>query len=187
MNTTHSSKHSKIFSRISFILLVVSGLVIGGCSSTSSGKTGGLGEDGALSEADLDAQREARFAEGGIPTAESGGVFRDINFDYNLATLDASARQNAEYNAEIMHSNPDVKITLEGHCDDRGTAEYNLALGAERARSVRELLLSLGIPPSRIDTVSYGEEVPLANGQDEESWAKNRRVHFSAYRDLAQR
>src|SRR5690606_18576741 len=94
-------------------------------------------------------------------------------------------RQSVEYNAQILQDNPDLRVQLEGHCDERGTAEYNLALGARRARAVYDLLLSYGISGSRIETISYGEEVPLDPGQNEEAWSRNRRVHFSAFRDVA--
>jgi len=161
-------------------------LVITGCSSTSSSKTGADGENG-LSESALNADREARFGEGGIPTAEGNGVFRDIIFDYDSSSLNSSGRQNAEFNAEVLRDNSDVRVVLEGHADERGTAEYNLALGAERARAVKEVLASLGIPASRLETVSYGEEVPLAQGHDEEAWAQNRRVHLSGYSEKSKR
>jgi peptidoglycan-associated lipoprotein len=155
-----------------------------GCSSTTSSDTGA---DAGLSESALNADREARFGEGGIPTAESGGIFRDISFDFDSSSLNSSGRQNAEFNAEVLRENSDVKVVLEGHADERGTAEYNLALGAERARAVKEVLTSLGIPASRLETVSYGEEVPLDSGHDESAWAQNRRVHFSGYSEKTKR
>ncbi len=160
-------------------LVLIAFLALSGCSMFGSGKKSG--QDGALSEADLNAQREARFAEGGIPTAEGGGIFRDVNFDYDSAQIGDMARQNIEYNAQKLLQSPDLKIQLEGHCDERGTAEYNLSLGAERARAVREALQSFGVPTSRMDTISYGEEVPLVQGADESAWAQNRRVHLSPF------
>lgn len=156
-------------------------LIVGlsGCSMFGSGKKSG--QDGGLSEADLNAQREARFAEGGLPTAEGGGIFKDVHFDYDSSQIGDLARQDIEYNAQKLIQNPDLKIQLEGHCDERGTAEYNLSLGAERARAVKDALLASGVPTSRMDTISYGEEVPLAPGSDESAWAQNRRVHFSPF------
>lgn len=152
-----------------------------GCSSKGSGS--GLEEEG-LSEADLDAQREGRFGSGGIPSAEGEGMFRDVNFDYDSSMISDVARRKIEDNAKTLRQNPDIKVQLEGHCDERGTAEYNLALGASRARAVKDVLVSLGVPSSRLDTISYGEEVPLDPSHNETAWAKNRRVHFSGYRDL---
>ncbi len=148
-----------------------------GSSKKGDSKTG----DG-LAEGDLNAAREARFGSGSIPLAEGEGLFRDIGFDYDSYVVTDSARQDIEYNVEILKSDPSIKVQVEGHCDERGTAEYNLALGNERARSVREALTSYGISASRITTISYGEEVPLDSGHSEESWRKNRRAHLSAFR-----
>lgn len=158
-------------------------LALSGCSMFGSGKKSG--QDGGLSEADLNAQREARFAEGGLPTAEGGGIFRDVHFDYDSSQINDLGRQDIEYNAQKLNQTPDLKIQLEGHCDERGTAEYNLSLGAERARAVKDALMSFGVPTSRMDTISYGEEVPLVPGNNESAWAQNRRVHFSPFSENA--
>jgi peptidoglycan-associated lipoprotein len=158
-------------------------LAVSGCSSKGSGK----GTDEGLSEADLNAQREDRFNGAGIPTAEGEGVFRDVNFDYDSSTVSEPAREKIGYNAKVLRDNPELKAQLEGHCDERGTGEYNLSLGAERAKAVKDVLVSLGISPSRLDTISYGKEVPLDPGHNESAWSRNRRVHFSAFRDLPKR
>ncbi len=81
-------------------------------------------------------------------------------------------------NADILKQYPSWVVTIEGHCDERGTAEYNLALGERRAQSARAYLISLGIPANRLKTVSYGKEFPFDPGSNEEAWAKNRRAHF---------
>ena len=164
---------------IALICLSACLLTFVGCSSKGSGKDGL--EEG-LSEADLNAQREGRYGSGSIPTAEGEGMFRDIRFDYDSARVDDDARMDIEYNAKVLRENSDLKVQVEGHCDERGTAEYNLALGAQRAKAVRDMLLSLGILASRIETISYGEEVPLDPGHNESAWAQNRRAHFSAFR-----
>ncbi|MCL4163193.1 UNVERIFIED_CONTAM: hypothetical protein GTU68_051680 [Idotea baltica] len=88
---------------------------------------------------------------------------------------------NLKYNFKVLQANPNVKVQLEGHCDERGTAEYNMALGAERAKSVQDLLKSYGMNPNRLQVISYGEELPLEMGSSEFSYSKNRRVHFSGY------
>ena len=169
----------KIVARISkFVLTVTIVTILAACSSTKSGGSG----DGSLSEADLAAQREARFGEGGIPTAEAEGFFRDIPFDYDSSILSDAARQDVEYNYQVILANPDIRVVLEGHADERGTAEYNLALGNKRARAVRDVLVSLGVAASKIDSISYGEELPLDPSHNEAAWAKNRRVHFSPTR-----
>lgn len=155
-------------------------LVLPGCSSM---KKKGDGEgSGSLSETDLNAIRDRRFAGGSLPSAEGEGFFRDVHFDYDSARITDQAQQEIDYNVEVLKSNSDVNIQIEGHCDERGTAEYNLALGSQRAKIVKEALVSAGISSSRLSTISYGSEVPLDPGHDEEAWAKNRRAHFSAFR-----
>ncbi|NMC63158.1 MAG: peptidoglycan-associated lipoprotein Pal [SAR324 cluster bacterium] len=158
-------------------ILLAESFVFSGCSST------GDGEGNGISEQDLNAQ-EGRFGSGSIPSAEGEGIFKDVRFDYDSARVNDSGRQNVEYNAEVIRKNPGVKITLEGHCDERGTAEYNLALGDKRAKAVKSVLVSYGIPSSQLETISYGKEIPLDPGHDESAYAKNRRVHFAASRDL---
>ncbi len=150
-------------------------------SACSSKKKAGLDDGSSLSEADLDAQREARFRDGNIPGGEDGGPFRNVRFDYDSAVISSSSRQDIDFNAGILQENAAWNVSLEGHTDERGTAEYNMALGAARARSVKEALVSYGIESSRLTTISYGEEVPLEQGSDESAFAKNRRVHFSAH------
>jgi peptidoglycan-associated lipoprotein len=80
--------------------------------------------------------------------------------------------------SSYMINNTEIRLSIEGHCDERGTNEYNLALGDRRDKAVRDYIVSLGIPSLRIDTLSYGEEKPLCTEQTEECWTKNRRAHF---------
>ena len=94
------------------------------------------------------------------------------------AELDDSGRAVVNANAEIMKKYPTWVVTIEGHCDERGTAEYNLALGERRAVAVKTYLVSLGISPDRLRTVSYGKEFPFDPGHDDAAWGKNRRAHF---------
>jgi len=81
-------------------------------------------------------------------------------------------------NADWLRSNPSARVEIEGHCDERGTNEYNLALGAKRAQAAREFLSSLGISPDRLSTISYGEEIPVCREHDEQCWKQNRRARF---------
>ena len=110
--------------------------------------------------------------------AEEKFVNENIHFSFNSALLSDRARQKLNSKAGYLHSHPDIKITIEGHCDDRGTNIYNLALGEKRALSVKRFLVALGIGPDRLDTVTYGEERPITMGHNETSWAKNRRAQF---------
>lgn len=103
---------------------------------------------------------------------------RTVYFDFDMSDLRPDTLASLAENARKLQSRTDLRVLLEGHCDERGTIEYNLALGDRRATSVEDYLVMSGISPSRIDTVSYGEERPAAPGHDEASWAMNRRVEF---------
>ncbi|MEI8185418.1 MAG: peptidoglycan-associated lipoprotein Pal [Chlorobiaceae bacterium] len=104
----------------------------------------------------------------------------DIFFDFDKSELRADARDQLLTNYHWLEENQSRKVTIEGHCDERGTNEYNMALGERRATSAKDYIVNLGAAPGRINTVSYGEERPFATGHDEESWAQNRRDHFVA-------
>ena len=103
---------------------------------------------------------------------------QNILFDYDSAVLSAEARQLLKKKAQWLEANPGVNVVIQGHCDERGTTEYNLALGEQRAIAVKNFLMNMGILGSRMVTISYGEEKPLDPGHNEEAWRKNRRVHF---------
>jgi len=102
-----------------------------------------------------------------------------IHFEFDKSRITEEARVILQKNAEIIKANPGVIIQIEGHCDERGTNEYNLALGLRRARATRDYLISLGVDPNRLVTISYGEERPLDPGHNEVAWAKNRRAQFN--------
>ena len=104
--------------------------------------------------------------------------FQPLFFGYDQSEVSAEGQQVLNTNAEIMKKYPTWVITIEGHADERGTAEYNLALGERRALAARNYLVSLGIPADRLRTVSYGKEFPFDPGHTEEAWSKNRRAHF---------
>lgn len=173
-----------------FKILTISSLfLLASCSSMGAGSKGEAGQgEGAngLAESDLDSMRESRFGEGSVPSAEDGGIFRDVRFGYDSSEINDLARMDIEYNLEILQTNPNIAIQLEGHCDERGTSEYNMALGERRATAVREILNSYGIDRSRLKTISYGEELPLENAESEAAFEKNRRVHFTGFSDKAQ-
>jgi peptidoglycan-associated lipoprotein len=99
-------------------------------------------------------------------------------FELDSAELDAEGQATVQQNAELLKKYNSWAITIEGHCDERGTAEYNLALGERRAMAVKTYLVSLGISPDRLRTVSYGKEFPFDPAHTEEAWSKNRRAHF---------
>ena len=125
-----------------------------------------------LQENRLRAEAAAREA------AEKAFVNEIIHFSFDSALLSDQAQQILNHKADYLRTNSSVTVTVEGHCDERGTDAYNIALGERRAESVKNFLVDMGISTNRLNTVSYGEERPIAMGQDEASWAKNRRAQF---------
>jgi peptidoglycan-associated lipoprotein len=113
-----------------------------------------------------------------LDSLNRSGVLKPVFFDLDSSEVNAASQQVLQENADVMRRNARWQITIEGHCDERGTAEYNLALGERRALAARTYLLSLGIPAERVRTVSYGKEFPFDQGHDESAWSKNRRAHF---------
>jgi peptidoglycan-associated lipoprotein len=103
---------------------------------------------------------------------------KPIFYDLDSSDLSADAQQALQANAELLKQSATWQITVEGHCDERGTAEYNLALGERRANTARDYLVSLGIPATRLKTVSYGKEFPFDPAHNDAAWSKNRRAHF---------
>jgi len=106
------------------------------------------------------------------------GYLQDVFFDTDRYDLKPEAREQLVANSTWLQQHTTVKILVEGHCDERNTREYNLALGERRANAVRDYLIFLGVVPNRIRTISYGEERPFALGHDESAWHLNRRSHF---------
>lgn len=103
---------------------------------------------------------------------------QNIYFDYNKSSIRPEAREILKANAEIFTKNSAAKIVVEGYCDERGTAEYNMALGERRAQETKQYLVNLGINASRLETISYGKERPANEAHDEAAWAQNRRAQF---------
>ena len=143
-------------------------------------------QEQAAKEAALKAQEEAKKKEGLSESVKKPAVnipqeikeLADIHFDFDKYNLTDEARASLQKNTELLAKNKDVKIVIEGNCDERGTAEYNLALGQRRAEAAAKYLIDMGIDAKRIKTVSYGLERPLDPRHNEEAWAKNRRDHF---------
>jgi peptidoglycan-associated lipoprotein len=111
-------------------------------------------------------------------SAKSSPGFETVYFDYDQFNLRSDARQGLRSNAEYLKAHPKVKIQIEGHCDERGSTQYNLALGEKRATAAKDYLMKAGVQDSRISVISYGSERPVDNGHDEGAWAKNRRSLF---------
>jgi peptidoglycan-associated lipoprotein len=170
------------------LAVVLAVLVSLGCSSAKKRGTGLEGEngEGAYGEESLGAGGApggslALAQQGRYGAGEAGadsGPLHDIHFNYDSFELDEAARQILQDDAEWLKDHPDARVEIEGHCDNRGTVEYNLALGAKRAAAAKSYLIALGISRDRLTTISYGEELPLCQEETESCWSRNRRAHF---------
>ncbi len=167
---------------LGFLSLMLAVFVIAGC--TSSGSSDPVPEPEPPAEPEVQPMPEPEpepelsdFDSSGNPIDASGrAISRTFYFDYDKSVLKPDDLASLELHAQILRRNPDRSVVMEGHCDERGTREYNLALGERRADSVRSFLLSAGVSSRQIETVSYGEEQPADPGHTEASWARNRRA-----------
>jgi peptidoglycan-associated lipoprotein len=162
------------------VLVLAAGVVLASCSRKRQPETEDVvrtqppetvvqpdtGED--TRDAEEEAMRERAMA----------SIQAPIYFDFDRSELKPEAREVLNQKAEALRQYPDVRIRIEGHCDERGTVEYNLALGERRAEAARQYLIDLGIDPDRLTTVSYGEERPAVPESNEAAWAQNRRDEF---------
>ena len=110
---------------------------------------------------------------------EKSGLLGEVFFDFDKAEIREPDRATLAKNADALKRFDFLRVTVEGHCDERGTVEYNLALGERRAKAAYDYLVSLGVPADRLKTVSYGKEVPVCRRPSEECWQRNRRAHFT--------
>lgn len=140
------------------------------------GEGAGAGGDAGLQSPAIE-NSAMNFDAQGSDSGKISGL-QTIHFDYDKSNLTSEARQRAQGNADWMKSNPGTSVQIEGHCDARGSIEYNLALGERRAQAVKSYLVSLGVEGKRLSIISYGKEKPLAMGESEADYAKNRRANF---------
>jgi peptidoglycan-associated lipoprotein len=166
------------------VVIVAAALVLaleaGGCARRKGGPgiDGPAGAGGAgFGEQGLAGASSLARARQGLPPEEDG-ILKDVHFDLDAYTLGPEARAALEQNAAWLKANAGAQVEMEGHADERGTIEYNLALGARRAQAVRDYLTVMGIAPNRLSTISYGEELPVCRDATEQCWQRNRRVHF---------
>jgi len=161
------------------IVSVVAMITIAGCSKKpkpvgAENPTGSpLGENGT---GGTGGQTEQDWING---TIGKGGPLNDIHFGYNDYTVQDQDGPVLKSNASWLQAHPDAKVQVQGFCDERGSEEYNIALGAKRAEAGKDYLQTLGIDASRMSTISYGKELPLCTDHDEGCWSQNRRDHFS--------
>jgi len=163
--------------RVLLALLLVVPLA-GACKKKGAGPNDGTGAGAGLGEDALGGSGSSldRARRGQAP--QEDGILKDVHFGFDKSDLDSAAHDVLGRNVEWLRQNARAKIELEGHTDSRGTIEYNLALGARRSKSVKDYLVTQGVSPDRISTISYGKELPLCQEEDESCWARNRRVHF---------
>jgi peptidoglycan-associated lipoprotein len=156
--------------------LVALGLLLAaGCSSKTKGMQGEGNSVGSESNIGSQGSLE-QFKNTG--TLSGSGPLTDIHFGYNTYNIEPQDGSVLKQNASWLQSNPRTHVQVEGHCDERGSEEYNIALGAKRAQAAKDYLETLGVEGSRISTISYGKELPLCTDHDESCWQQNRRDHF---------
>ncbi|MBP9674665.1 MAG: peptidoglycan-associated lipoprotein Pal [Bacteriovoracaceae bacterium] len=180
-----------MFKNVFLCLLITATLI--GCSSqqkkgsTSSTTSQNDENDNTMEDSSVNSSNDSVSPEelakrplsvGGSSDLEKAGALQTIFFDFSSNELSSSAKKILSSNAEFMKENSGVKVQVEGHCDERGSIEYNLSLGQRRAQSVKDYLATQGISSHRLSTISYGKEKPLVSGSDEDSWSANRRANF---------
>jgi len=157
------------------LLTVVLGITVllTGCSSAPKE------DSGNVSDSLVDDNTQAQALElNGSSDDNTAGPLKTIYFDFDSSRLSSAAKATLEQNAMWLKGAESVDIQIEGHCDERGGQQYNLALGERRAKAVKSYLEALGVATARVSVISYGKEKPVAYGHDEEAWAKNRRANF---------
>ncbi|HSH43316.1 MAG TPA: peptidoglycan-associated lipoprotein Pal [Arenicellales bacterium] len=165
--------------RNQLVLAAMLSLVLAGCGGDKGVKgeegAGGAGGEGGVTASGLS---DDGGASGSLLGADMEQLLstNKVYFEFDSAAVDEESRRVIEAHSQFLIENPDVNVVLEGHTDERGTREYNLALGERRANAVAEIMVAYGVAAGRIQTISYGEERPAAMGSDESAWQLNRRV-----------
>ena len=171
------------------LLTFVGLLALAGCGgdeavkpeATPSETPKGADTSGAGTQTPQGTVDDSKAGPGGRDTGTAGAANaeRRVHFAFDSDNVDGENRAIVEANAAYLKANPNMRATLEGHSDERGTRDYNLGLGERRAKAVARMFGVLGVPASRVKVTSYGEEKPIANGNNESAWAQNRRVEIS--------
>jgi peptidoglycan-associated lipoprotein len=176
---------STIWNKMAVLLVILTLVLSASCSKKAVTTDDGIvaaDDDGKVMESSTMQSEYPDSADSSreVETAAMSDVVlqQNVYFEFDKATLTPEAREILVKNGEWLQMNRDVAITIEGHCDERGTNEYNLALGDRRAETVKTFLADLGIHPSRVNTISYGEEKPADPSHSESAWSKNRRAYF---------
>lgn len=158
---------------LTLTMLLALAMAFTGCGSSIKKDTDA--GSGAVSAQDSSAES---FEINSDSDSNSAGSLQTVFFDFNSSTLSSTARAALQNNADFMKKYSSVRVQVEGHADERGGVQYNLALGERRANAVRDYLVAMGVEGSRVTTISFGKERPLAFGHDEAAWSQNRRGNF---------
>lgn len=165
----------KVYGKNTLAMVLCGGLIASALSGCAHNKDKHLADDNAANQGGSGSDSGAGLDGDGI----NGNGLNIVYFDYNSAIVKPEAVAELQKYADRIRQGEQLQIQVEGHCDERGTQEYNLALGEERAIAVKNVLIRLGVEANQLDTISYGEERPAQSGQSEDAFAKNRRVEFN--------
>ncbi|PIP89101.1 MAG: peptidoglycan-associated lipoprotein [Bdellovibrionales bacterium CG12_big_fil_rev_8_21_14_0_65_38_15] len=155
------------------VLILGLSVALTGCGSSSKKAS----SDSSMSSPDSSSEDSSLELNGDSDSNKAGGL-STVFFEYDSSTLSSSARSTLEGNVSFLKDNTSVEVQIEGHCDERGGVQYNLALGERRAKAVRDYMVAMGVEKSRVTTISFGKERPLAFGHDNSAWGQNRRANF---------
>lgn len=153
-------------------------LALAGCSSSKTKPVGAENGGGSKLGESGQGASSLKQLQSGTLGSQNGGPLSDIHFAFNAYTIEPQDGAVLKSNAAWLEQHPTSNVQVEGHCDERGSEEYNIALGAKRAQAAKDYLETLGISSTRISTISYGKELPLCTEHTESCWAENRRDHF---------
>jgi len=167
--------------RTAALAIALVALMISGCSSKKNASGSGNGTmnpvPGMGNENVGGTGSLSQYQKGEL--GANGGPLSDIHFDYNDYSIRPQDSDILRSNADWLTKHPDTRVQVEGHCDDRGSEEYNIALGAKRAQAAKDYLSTLGVSGERVSTISYGKELPVCTEETDDCWAQNRRDHFA--------
>ena len=169
----------KCFSLTGFLALLSFSVFFTGCASSEQS---GEGEEAMVEAEQTPMVQETTPTSSemyGDSDSSKAGELQTVYFDYDSSNLSSSTKMSLDANANFLKANTSVNVQIEGHCDERGGVQYNLALGERRANAVKSYLVSAGVDEARLSTISYGKERPKAFGHDESSWSQNRRANFA--------
>ena len=146
--------------------------------SGGSGGSGGLGDNGGSTDSSSTGSMDSGIQESRLQSFQTTDDLKDIHFKFDKYDLDAEAKDTLKKNATFLKNNPNLHVEVQGHCDERGTNNYNIALGERRAHSTKQYLVSQGVDSGKVHVISYGEEKPFCLTSGESCWYQNRRAHF---------